>query len=384
MDIFMRAKMRYSKLLIMSASLFTTLSYATCTGTACFNQGVDFGNQTKPSSDSISNSVLESAVGTNNITQAKAAQDAIQSTMGNDYKNIDGITNSGNNKAQACIGKDTAECKAYNYYNDPLTKLSQQGIESAVGVASNLINKKIEQNVSLTDYCAQHPSDSICKMCKDDPSQSMCQSGNKCTTISYNTGDSKYVTNGCQIIGQRGYNCSKWVDSIDFHTTPPSPADGTVLASGVVQTSLKPYSYINTAASISANLSMTAYSDLTMQNVIKLTGTVSSYPNNNCGTDTKPINLNISFNQSQSTIYSLNYPSGFRCQTEGGSNLVIKGGCVGDICSYLFTATTNGHYANSYTDKTEIKTMTFSFTKPKAGSNEKIIDKITWKDNCTK
>ena len=46
-------------------------------------------------------------------------------------------------KAQACIGKDTAECKAYNYYNDPLTKLSQQGIESAVGVASNLINKKI-------------------------------------------------------------------------------------------------------------------------------------------------------------------------------------------------------------------------------------------------
>lgn len=221
--------MRYSKLLIVSASIIAaSLTYAACTGTACFNEGVDFGNQAKPSSSSISNSVLESAVGANNITQAQASQDSIQSAMGNDYKNIDGITNAGNTKAQACIGKDTAECKAYNYYNDPLTKLSQQGIESAVGVASNLINKKIEQNVSLTDYCAQHPSDSICKMCKDDPSQPMCQSGNKCTTISYNTGDNKYVTNGCKIIGQRSYDCDKWVDSISFtkSTYECNPNDG--------------------------------------------------------------------------------------------------------------------------------------------------------------
>lgn len=384
----MKVNMRYKKFLITSVSIISAFSsYAGCSGNDCFNQGVDFGNQAKPSSNVISNSTLESAVGSNNISQANAMQDSIQQTMGGNYKNIDGITNAGNNKAQACVGKDTAECKAYNYYNDPLTRLSQQGVESAVGIASKLIDKKIEQNVDLASYCLSHPNDTTCKMCRDDPSQSMCQQGNKCTTISYTTGDNRYVTNGCQIIGQRSYECDKWVDNVTFHNNyiPPNPLDGTVVSSGVLQVSLKPYSYINNAATINANLRMVAYSDYTRGNLIKLMGTISSYPNNSCGTDSKTIELNISFNQPKLQIYDLWFPSGFRCQTEGGSHLSIEGGCTDNNCTYVFTARVDGHYyRTTYPDKSETKTMTFSFTKPQVERYERVVDQVVWKDNCSR
>lgn len=372
--------MRYSKFLIMSASIFTaTLSYAACTGSNCFNQGVDFANQAKPSSDSISNSVLESAVGANNIAKAQATQDSIQSTMGNDYKNIDGITNSGKNKAQACVGKDTTECKAYNYYNDPLTKLSQQGIESAVGVASNLINKKIQQNVNITDYCAQNPNDSICKMCKQDPSQSMCQNGNKCTTISYTTGDNKYVSNGCQIIGQRSYDCEKWVDNVQFHNdyTPPSPPDGTPVGTGTTSAGGCGGAYA------SINMTMTAYATATKQDSVVLTGYVSGSAA--CAkTVRQDFNMLIPFSGYNSQIYA---KQDWPCGNSGdhwfiGNYVTVSGGCNGNNCSYILTvrATHGGESNQCKTDQSS--SLTFNFQKPQSEKNQIVVDKVVWKDTC--
>lgn len=375
--------MHYSKFLILVTSLITLqYSYAACTGSNCFNDGIDFAKQV-PSSI-VSNSIIESAVGKEKFTEAVTTKDNLANQMGGEFRNVDKMSNAGNQKLQNCVGKTSYECNAVSYYNDPLMRQKQQGIESAVGIASYLLNKQIQQDVDFTAYCKRNPNDSMCKMCKDNPNQSMCQNGNKCTTITYQTTDGSQKSFSCEIVGQREYHCNKWIDNVDYHIDQPFPADGTVMASGLLQASLKPYSYINNAATLTADLTITVFNDLTKQNLLKLTGTVSSYPNSNCGTDSKPINLNVSFSQTQSIIYSLNYPSGFRCQTEGGSNLLISGGCTGDACTYLFTAIINGHYSGVNKDQTETKTMTFSFAKPKVGSNEIIVENVTWKDNCTK
>lgn len=372
------------KYLLSSLILISFSIYAATSDT--FDQGVDFANQNKPNNSVIGNSVLESTVGINNINQAVANQDSIQNTMGGNYKNIDAINNSGNNKATQCVGKTTNDCAAYNFYNDPLTRQKQQGVESAIGVASDLINKTINQNVNITEFCSTHPNDAVCVMCRKDPSQPMCQNGNKCTTITYNSNSTSTNSQDCQIIGHRSYSCKKWVDNVTFHNNyiPPNPLDGTVVSSGVLQVSLKPYSYINNAATINANLRMVAYSDYTRGNLIKLMGTISSYPNNSCGTDSKTIELNISFNQPKLQIYDLWFPSGFRCQTEGGSHLSIEGGCTDNNCTYVFTARVDGHYyRTTYPDKSETKTMTFSFTKPQVERYERVVDQVVWKDNCT-
>lgn len=376
----MKVNMRYKKFLITSVSLISAFSsYAACSGNDCFNQGVDFGNQAKPSASVISNSTLESAVGSNNISQANAMQDSIQQTMGGNYKNIDGITNAGNNKAQACVGKDTAECKAYNYYNDPLTRLSQQGVESAVGVASKLINKKIEQNVDLASYCSSHPDDTTCKMCRDDPSQAMCQQGNKCTTISYTTGDNRYVTNGCQIIGQRSYECDKWIDNVISHMQyiPPNPLDGTVVGSGSTRADACDGAWTSGAFRI------LSYSYLTQADMIYLSGTVSG--NGACGgVVTRDINMNISLNGINSRIYSLDQTGCDRGRWDNGNFIDVSGGCSGSSCSYKFDIKAKRGGVGNRCKQEITQSFTLNFTKPQLERYERVVDQVVWKDNCSR
>jgi hypothetical protein len=213
--------MQFKKLLLCTSSLLFIchLVNADCSTTgSCFNDGVDFGksNSNIYSGNNISNSALESALGKQRIIDAKDIQSNIQNTMGNNYKNLDGITQAGNQKATSCNGKTSSDCDSYNYYNDPLTRKAQEGIESVVSIASNLINKQINPNVNISEYCNSNPSDTICVSCKKDPNQPMCKTGNKCTQISYKTGEGDYVSQSCQVIGQRDYSCNKWVDDVEW------------------------------------------------------------------------------------------------------------------------------------------------------------------------
>jgi hypothetical protein len=210
---------RKSLLYISSLLILSHAVNADCSTTgSCFDDGVNFGksNANIYSGSNISNSALESAVGKERVSDAKNTQSSIQNTMGNNYKNLDGMTQAGNQKASSCAGKSTADCDSYNYYNDPLTRKAQEGIESVVSIASNLINKQINPNVNITDYCNSNPNDTICVSCKKDPSQPMCKSGNKCTQISYKTGSGDDVSQSCQVIGQRGYSCNKWVNDVSW------------------------------------------------------------------------------------------------------------------------------------------------------------------------
>ncbi|MBX9865507.1 MAG: hypothetical protein K2Y14_01225 [Burkholderiales bacterium] len=367
--------MQYNKFTQIIASLvgvvFTQYAVAACAGTDCFSQGVDFGNQAKTSGSIISNSILESAVGAQNMSAAQANQDAIQNTMGGDYKNIDGITNSGNSKAQACVGKNTSDCNAYNFYNDPLTRQNQQGLESAVGMASNLINKQINQNVDITAYCETHPNDSTCKSCQADPSQAMCQSGNKCTTITYNTGSTIEQSNACEIIGQRSYDCNSWVDDVVFHYdyVPASPADGSVMAQGANQDTSKTYCAIN--ASITSNEALTA------QNQISI--------NVNSRNDDGGWNITKDFNYSMT---GTGYQYAYQNNNNGNTNKTMIGSvgsgvCNGNSCSLSFTTQCN-HGQLGGNDWNRSATVTLNYTKPTVSSNTLVIDKVTQKDNCSK
>lgn len=367
--------MQYNKFTRIIASfvgvVFTQYAVAACTGTDCFSQGVDFGSQAKTSGSIISNSILESAVGTQNISAAQSNQEAIQNTMGGDYKNIDGITNSGNSKAQNCVGKNTSDCSAYNFYNDPLTRQNQQGLESAIGMASNLINKQINQNVDITAYCAIHPNDSTCKSCQADPSQTMCQSGNKCTTITYNTGSNIEQSNACEIIDQHSYDCSSWVDDVQFHYDyiAASPADGSTLAQGSNQDTSKTY--------CSVTGSLTAYEALTQQNMI----TVIATSRNDDGGWNIQKEFNIAMNSGA-------YQYAYQNNNNGNTNKTMRGTvnsatCNGSLCSV--TITTNcDHGQLGGNDWNRSATITLSYTKPTISSNTLVIDKVIQKDNCSK
>lgn len=221
--------MRYNKFLIIASLLITKLAVAACSGTSCFNDGISYGGQFVPSANDISNSLIESAVGKDRVNSAKSTQEAIQGEMGGNFRNVDGMTNAGNKKTQNCVGKKTPECDALNYYNDPLMRQKQQGIESSVGMASYLLNKQIQQNVDFKSYCQTHPTDSLCKMCQENPNQSMCQDGNKCTTITYQSAGTSKDKFSCEIKGQRGYHCNKWVEDVTFHWVPGNYVDGAIV-----------------------------------------------------------------------------------------------------------------------------------------------------------
>lgn len=364
--------MGFSKYLITSLVILCgQYSYAACSGSDCFNQGIDFANQSNPGSSSINNSFIESAVGSAKVSQAVANQDSIKNAMGGSYKNIDGINNSGQTKAQNCVGKNTDECSAYNFYNDPLTRQAQQGVESAVGVASDLINKKIEQNVNITDYCAKNPNDTICKMCQKDPNQSMCQNGNKCTTITYTNSGSSQTSNACEIIGQRSYDCSSWVDDVLFHYdyVPPSPADGTVLAQGQNQDTSKTF--------CSVNAQINSYEYLTNLNQV----TVTVFTRN----DDYPYNQSKTFNISMD-VGSSNYVH-FQ-SNNGNTNKTVSGNisgasCTGGYCSMTFVTSCNHHQLGG-NDWDRTTAVTLSYAKPKISSNTLVIDKVSNKDNCAR
>ncbi|HRG61619.1 MAG TPA: hypothetical protein PLP75_01230 [Burkholderiales bacterium] len=214
--------MQFKKLWLISSYLLFLIntSYAACNGTtSCFDDAINYSkNNQSYSASNINNNSIESAVGSTRVFDAQNTQNSITNTLGQNYKNIDGMNQSGKNKAQQCAGKNTPDCDSFNFYNDPLTRKAQEGIVDTVGVASDLINKKIKQDVNITDYCARNPQDTVCKMCQKDPNQAMCQNGNKCTTITYKAGSGQKQTNSCSITGERNYTCNKWVDDIKFHT----------------------------------------------------------------------------------------------------------------------------------------------------------------------
>lgn len=214
--------MRFKKLLPISSSLFLFMntSFAVCNGTTnCFDDAINYSkNNQSYSASNINSTSIESAVGNARVSDAQNTQNSISNAMGNNYKNIDGMSQAGKNKAQQCVGKNTPDCDSFNYYNDPLTRSAQEGIVDTVGIASDLINKKIQQDVSITDYCTKNPQDTVCKMCQKDPNQAMCKNGNKCTTVTYKINEGQKSTNFCSITGERNYTCNKWIDDIKFHT----------------------------------------------------------------------------------------------------------------------------------------------------------------------
>ncbi len=214
--------MQFKKLLLISGYLLFLIntSYAACNGTAnCFDDAINYSkNNQSFSVSNINNNSIESAVGSTRVSDAQNTQNSISNSMGQNYKNIDGMTQAGKNKAQQCVGKNTPDCDSFNFYNDPLTRKAQEGIVDTVGVASDLINKKIQQDVNITDYCARNPQDTVCKMCQKDPNQAMCKNGNKCTTVTYKVNGGQKSTNFCSITGERNYTCNKWLDDIKFHT----------------------------------------------------------------------------------------------------------------------------------------------------------------------
>ena len=364
----MKVKMHYKKFLVSSLLLLGFYQVVLADNDP-FNQGINFANGNKPGTNMISNSVIESAVGKTNVNQAVANQDSIQNSMGGSYKNIDGVTNAGNSKASACVGKKTDDCKAYNFYNDPLTKQSQQGVESAVSIASNLINKKINQGVSITDYCASHPNDSVCVMCAKNPSLSTCQSGNKCTTITYNTNNSTQTSNSCQIIGHRSYDCKQWVDDIAFHfnNVPPSPTDGTVFATGYAQDTSRVF--------CSITVQVIAYEYLTKQNTIYLTATSRS----DDGGWNEVHSFSIAMNNGGYQFVRKNDNNGHTNKTMIGN--VNSGSCNGNSCS-ISVSTSCIHGQLGGNDWNVTANATINYTKPSLSRIERVIDKVSIKDNC--
>lgn len=354
-------------LLVLSSLACINLTYAACTNSqTCLDDGVNYSNSnTAGAASNINNSVIESAVGADRITDANSTRDSIQNTMGGNYKNIDGMNNAGNTKAAACQGKTTQECSAYNYYNDPLTKQGQDSIKDAVSMASDLINKKITENVEIKGYCASNPNDSICKMCAKDPSQAMCQAGNKCTTISYkSTGvETKHA---CEIIGQRGYACNSWVDNVISHYdyVPPNPVDGTVLAQGSNSQSDKTYCAIT--AKVIANEALTQG------------GQVSIVATTQNGGAVNPTNFNYSMTGGS---YNFDHTQSYFTGGTLGSDGNVNSSCSGDDCSMTFTNSC-WHYQNGGNDWSRSTSFTINYTKPKLSSNVFVIDSVSWKDNC--
>ncbi len=350
-----------------------SLSGAVCTNSqTCLDDGVAYSNNnTARSTSNINNSVIESAVGADRIANANSTKDSIQNSMGGNYKNIDGMNNAGNSQAAACQGKNTPECSAYNYYNDPLTKQGQDSIKDAVSMASDLINKKITENVEIQGYCAANPNDSICKMCAKDPSQAMCQSGNKCTTISYkSTGvETKHA---CEIVGQRGYQCNSWVDDVVSHYdyVPPSPVDGTILAQASNADNSKTYCMVN--ARVIANEALTKGGMV----LITVTNQNNDYPYG-------PADTNVNMEMSGA---GKNYL--YKNSNNGNTNKTVRGdisgaNCSGDNC----TITVNTgciHNQLGGNDWSRTASVTLNYTKPKISSNKLVIDNVIWKDDCTR
>lgn len=363
--------MVFKKLLLTISSLVCiNLATAACTDSqTCLDDGVAYSNSaTAGIASNINNSVIESAVGAERMANANSAKDSIIDTMGRNYKNIDGMNNAGNAKAVDCQGKTTEECSAYNYYNDPLTKQSQAGIQDAVSMASDLINKNITENVEIQGYCAANPNDSVCKMCAKDSSQAMCQSGNKCTTISYKSTGVE-TKQACEIVGQRGYPCNSWVDNVVSHYdyVPPSPTDGSIVAQGSNQDTSKTYCAIN--ARITSNEALTA------QNQISINVTSRN--------DDGGWNITKNFNYS---ITGTGYQYAYQNNNNGNTNKTMIGSvgsgvCNGNSCSLSFTTQCN-HGQLGGNDWNRSATVTLNYTKPTVSSNTLVIDKVTQKDNC--
>lgn len=358
-------------LLVLCSLTCINLTYAACTNSqTCLDDGVNYSNSnTAGAASNINNSVIESAVGADRITDANSTRDSIQNTMGGNYKNIDGMNNAGNTKAAACQGKTTQECSAYNYYNDPLTKQGQDSIKDAVSMASDLINKKITENVEIKGYCASNPNDSICKMCAKDPSQAMCQAGNKCTTISYkSTGvETKHA---CEVIGQRGYACNSWVDNVISHYdyVPPSPIDGTVLAQATNVDNSKTYCMVN--AKVIANEALTRGGMV----LVTVTNQNNDYPYG-------PAETNVNMTMAGADKNYL-----YQNTNNGNTNKTVRGDIYGATCSgnncTMNVNTSCLHHQLGGNDWDRAATVTLNYIKPTLSSNQLVIDNVIWKDNC--
>ncbi|MBX9865752.1 MAG: hypothetical protein K2Y14_02475 [Burkholderiales bacterium] len=373
-------------LLVLSSLACINLTYAACTNSqTCLDDGVNYSNSNMAGAASnINNSVIESAVGADRITDANSTRDSIQNTMGGNYKNIDGMNNAGNTKAAACQGKTTQECSAYNYYNDPLTKQGQDSIKDAVSMASDLINKKITENVEIKGYCASNPNDSICKMCAKDPSQAMCQAGNKCTTISYkSTGiETKHA---CEIIGQRGYACNSWVDNVISHYdyVPPSPVDGTIINQNFS------YSACN-RANVNGVVSFVFHQDRTKNSQVAVYAYVDGEGFYGGGSELD--RRHAIYTQLSPLLISLNSFSGDNLMGRGrywGNghtdatselHLISNNGCAGNTCVVTFNQVVQSGGDGGCGVRSQ--TFTVSFAKPTVGYNNLIIDNVIWKDNC--
>ena len=74
-------------LLVLSSLACINLTYAACTNSqTCLDDGVNYSNSnTAGAASNINNSVIESAVGADRITDANSTRDSIQITMGGNY-----------------------------------------------------------------------------------------------------------------------------------------------------------------------------------------------------------------------------------------------------------------------------------------------------------
>lgn len=358
-------------LIIISIIFYTNLASATCSNAQnCLDEGISYTqSNTAAAASNISTAAIESAVGTGRVTDAKNTQQSITDQMGGDFKNIDKMNNAGNTKAAACQGKNTPGCNAYNYYNDPLTRKAQQSVDGAMGSASDLLNKKITEGIDLKTYCSTNPNDTLCKLCQKDPSKPMCQEGNKCTTISYNTTSGGNTNFACEILGQRSFKCNKWVDDVISHTEviPATPANGGIAAQGSNQDTSK------TMCAITVNI--VAHEDLTKQEQIKVNVT--------------NIDQDGSWNQATSFIYPMNGGKNQYLHIDdnnGNTHKQIFGevsssACNGNSCSIkLQTHCSHGQLGGNDWDRYAI--VTLNYTKPKISSSKFVIDNVSLKDNC--